>query len=65
MNQKKIKDCTLKEINNYVQLRFENDEEGKYTKYSIKYKQNGVLLQIWANSYEVIPLKKLKEIVEK
>lgn len=27
MNQKKIKDCTLKEINNYVQLRFENDKE--------------------------------------
>lgn len=42
----------------------ENDEEGKYTKYSIKYKQNGVLLQMWADSYEIIPLKKLKEIVE-
>ena len=48
------------EITTYL----EDNESEEYSNYSIKFKRNDVLVQVWAKSYEIISRAKMKEIVE-
>ena len=50
------------EIKTY--LEDDESEEDSNHNYSIKFKNNDVLVQVWAKSYEIISRAKMKEIVE-
>lgn len=41
----------------------DHDEEENHD-YSIKFKRNNILVQIWAKQYEIISREKMKEILE-